>query len=227
MSANAADFPYHFAKALSATYFFMGGRYDPVADKFTSSDVSFHIMMALYVFFTVILMLNVLIALINVAFTTGDDNDIWHLVLLESRLHYVSNAENMSFRIPGMRGTHDWFPQEIYYTATHKEVQKFTQKYLEEVGEDPTAAKPFPEVQGRAATAEKPPEFVKMLDKAASATAAAAATSERTRDIDYHLKTLQKDFTTSLAQIRSEADERQKELQQQLTELRDLLTARQ
>ncbi|KAF9947300.1 hypothetical protein BGZ72_010659 [Mortierella alpina] len=126
---NAADFTKSFPAAVSATYFFMGGRYDPVADKFASNDIAFHIMMIIYFFMTVILMINVLIALINVAFNTGDDS--WRLVWIENRLRSIENAENMSFHIPGFRRTYPWFPSEIYYTAPAKQVQEYTTKYLQ------------------------------------------------------------------------------------------------
>ncbi|KAF9272478.1 hypothetical protein BGZ68_002376, partial [Mortierella alpina] len=117
----------HFLGALSATYFFMGGRYEPVSKEFESEDWGFHLMMAVYFFFTVIVMLNVLIALINVAFTKGDDS--WRLVWIESRLHYIESAENMSYHIPGFRQSHNWFPKEIYYSATLQKVRAYREKY--------------------------------------------------------------------------------------------------
>ncbi|KAI8597139.1 hypothetical protein EDD21DRAFT_226232 [Dissophora ornata] len=84
-------------------------------------------MMALFFFFTVILMLNVLIALINVAFAKGDDG--WRLVWIESRLRHIESAENMSYHIPGFRQTYDYFPREIYYSATPKQVHEHWVKY--------------------------------------------------------------------------------------------------
>ncbi|KAF9962624.1 hypothetical protein BGZ72_000044 [Mortierella alpina] len=117
----------HFLGALSATYFFMGGRYDPVSDEFDSEDWGFHLMMVVYFFFTVIVMLNVLIALINVAFTKGDDS--WRLVWIESRLRYIESAENMSYHIPGFRQSHNCFPKEIFYSATLQEVRAYREKY--------------------------------------------------------------------------------------------------
>ncbi|KAG0355117.1 hypothetical protein BG005_005943 [Podila minutissima] len=120
-------YPKDFGYAISATYFFMGGRYDPVGDLFGSENVGFHLMMIFYFFLTVILMLNVLIALINEAFSTSDDG-VWRGVWLENRLRYIESAENMSFLIPGFRRTHPWFPREVYYTATSKEVQVYEAK---------------------------------------------------------------------------------------------------
>ncbi|KAG0201846.1 hypothetical protein BGX28_005446 [Mortierella sp. GBA30] len=116
----------HIVGALSATYFFMGGRYDPVNDELDSNDWGFHSMMVIYFFFTVIVMLNVLIALINVAFLRGDEN--WRLVWIESRLRYIESAENMSYHIPGFRQSHNWFPREIFYSATLEEVKAYRKR---------------------------------------------------------------------------------------------------
>ncbi|KAF9216475.1 hypothetical protein BGZ59_009573 [Podila verticillata] len=58
----STDFPYNFVEAISSTYFIMGGRYDSVSKEFSDSpNASLQAMMAIYLFFTVILMLNVLI----------------------------------------------------------------------------------------------------------------------------------------------------------------------
>ncbi|KAG0325761.1 hypothetical protein BGZ99_000206 [Dissophora globulifera] len=126
------SFSGNFLGALFQTYFFMGGRWDPVSDEFATQDWGFQLMMALFFFFTVILMLNVLIgklnckllrSLINVAFVRGDES--WRLVWIESRLRYIESAENMSYHIPGFRQTYNWFPKEIYFTADPKQVKKF------------------------------------------------------------------------------------------------------
>ncbi|KAF9937587.1 hypothetical protein BGZ67_001098, partial [Mortierella alpina] len=58
-------------------------------------------------------------ALINVAFANSDDG----FSLIESRLHYIELAENLSYHIPGFRQTYNWFPREIYYSATAREIQ--------------------------------------------------------------------------------------------------------
>ncbi|KAG0313579.1 hypothetical protein BGZ99_008730 [Dissophora globulifera] len=126
ISANTG-FPTHFLGALSSTYFFMGGRYDPVSDVFDSQDWAFHLMMVIYFFFTVILILNVLIALVNVAFTKGDDS--WRLTWVESRLRYIESAENMSYHIPGYRASYDCFPKEIYFSATEQRVKAYQERY--------------------------------------------------------------------------------------------------
>ncbi|KAF9934230.1 hypothetical protein FBU30_002923 [Linnemannia zychae] len=122
-ACDPTDFPNNFLRAMSATYFFMGGVYDPIGPLFNSDRVAFHLMMVVYFFFTVILMLNVLISLISLAFNDGDET--WRLTWIENRLRYVESAENMSYRIPGFRRTHDWFPKEIYYSATPQQVRDY------------------------------------------------------------------------------------------------------
>ncbi|KAF9354230.1 hypothetical protein BGX34_011147, partial [Mortierella sp. NVP85] len=119
-------FPDNFLRAVSSVYFFMGGRWDPVSENFDSDNVGFHVMMFLFFFTSVVLMLNVLIALINVAFNKGDDG--WRLAWIESRLRYIEAAENMSYHIPGFRQTYDFFPNEIYFSVTPTEVQEINWK---------------------------------------------------------------------------------------------------
>ncbi|KAF9953733.1 hypothetical protein BGZ72_005196 [Mortierella alpina] len=133
-------FSEHFLGALSATYFFMGGRYDPVADEFQSQDWGFHLMMMSYFFFTVIVMMNVLIALINVAFGKGDD--AWRLAWVESRLRYIEAAENLSYHVPGFRQSHNWFPKEIYFSATPQQVRAYNKKAHVKAGTPGELTKP-------------------------------------------------------------------------------------
>ncbi|KAG0325569.1 hypothetical protein BGZ99_000452 [Dissophora globulifera] len=189
MQENQITYPRNFARALSATYFFMGGIYDPVSNKFTSDDVAFHIMMVLYFFFTVILMLNVLIALINVAFTKTDES--WFLVWAQNRLHYIESAENMSFHIPGFRNTHNWFPREVYYIATRQQVQEYSDKYFKE---DTKAAVTI-------ASAVDHQQPLAMLSK-------------KTTDIDHRLETMQQAFQESLSEMKDQSDRQQDTLLQ-------------
>ncbi|KAG0346246.1 hypothetical protein BG004_002094 [Podila humilis] len=124
--AKAENHPRSFGSSFTTIYFMMGGRYDPMDDMFESGDAGFTIMMIIYFFITVILMLNVLIALINTAFEKGET--VWKVVWLESRLRFAESAENMSFIIPGFRRTHHWFPHEIYYTATPRDIKEFEER---------------------------------------------------------------------------------------------------
>ncbi|KAF9919544.1 hypothetical protein FBU30_010877 [Linnemannia zychae] len=110
-----------------------GGRYDNLSGEFDSDDVGFHLLMAIFFFFTVILMLNVLIALINNAIDDGDRT--WELDWLQNRMRYVESAENLTYDLPGYRAAYNFFPETIYYTATPlqaREYKKKTQKIIEE-----------------------------------------------------------------------------------------------
>ncbi|CAO3570419.1 unnamed protein product [Mortierella alpina] len=122
-----SQFPAPFLRALSATFFFLGGSYDSVSGEFDSQGWEFHILMSVYFFFTVVVMLNVLIALLNVAFIKGDER--WFLVWNESRLRSIEAAENMSYEIPGFRELNNWFPNEIFYSATLQEEKAYRKKY--------------------------------------------------------------------------------------------------
>ncbi|KAG0249100.1 hypothetical protein BG011_009602 [Mortierella polycephala] len=121
------EFPSHFYGAFTTTFLFMGGRYDSIEDELDSTNYAFQTMMVVFFFFAVILMLNVLIALINKAFKDGDDT--WRQTWLENRLRVIENVENLSFDIPGFRAHFNYFPDEIYYSATVKEVDDFKAKY--------------------------------------------------------------------------------------------------
>ncbi|KAF9133267.1 hypothetical protein BGW39_010185 [Mortierella sp. 14UC] len=113
-------------RAISVTYFMIGGNYDPVETGFTSDSFAFHAMMMVFFFFTVIVMLNVLIALINNAINDGDQT--WQLDWLEYRMRYVESAENMTYDIPGFRENHNYFPDTIYYTGTPQQVRDYEKK---------------------------------------------------------------------------------------------------
>ncbi|KAG0343767.1 hypothetical protein BG004_005008, partial [Podila humilis] len=132
-SNDGITFPFNFLGAVTNTYFIMGGRYDPVSEGLSSDDdVALHLMILIYFFFTVILMLNVLIALINGGYSKGDSD--WRLVWLDNRLRYVESAENMSYHIAGFRSTYNWFPREIYYTAKAEKVKSFLETDIQEQG---------------------------------------------------------------------------------------------
>ncbi|KAG0196269.1 hypothetical protein BGX28_010351 [Mortierella sp. GBA30] len=121
------SFPGNFYLAFSATFFFMGGKYDPISDVFSQPNWAFHTMMIIYLFFTVILMLNVLIALINSGY---DENDTtWELVWLQNRFLYIENAENLSHTIPGLRQNYDIFPKEIYYCLSEAKVKEYKSRW--------------------------------------------------------------------------------------------------
>ncbi|KAG0057135.1 hypothetical protein BGZ89_001931 [Linnemannia elongata] len=126
-SPDKNEFPRNFFKALSSIYFFMGGRYDPISYKLDSDDWAVHIMMVVFFFFTVILMLNVLVALVNMAFNEVDDS--WRVVWIKSRVRFIESAENMSYHIPGFRQSYNYFPNQIYFSATKQKLKEYRERY--------------------------------------------------------------------------------------------------
>ncbi|KAF9105989.1 hypothetical protein BGX27_009361 [Mortierella sp. AM989] len=104
------------------------GVYDPVENDLENGGWRFQVMLAIYVLFTVILMLNVLIALINTAFNAGDET--WRKVWLENQLNYIEAAEDISYSIPGFRVKHpSWFLNEVYFAATTSQIEAYKKKY--------------------------------------------------------------------------------------------------
>ncbi|KAF9548071.1 hypothetical protein EC957_007354 [Mortierella hygrophila] len=84
--------------------------------------------MIVFVLFTVIVMLIMVIALINLAFTKGGDD--WRLAWIESPLWYIEPAENKSYLIPGFCKTLNVFPKQIYFTPTKEVVKEHRRKYI-------------------------------------------------------------------------------------------------
>ncbi|KAF9323066.1 hypothetical protein BG006_001794 [Podila minutissima] len=109
-------FSLNILRAISMTYFMMGGRYDAVSNGFSQDDIDFHIIMIAFFFFTVILMLNVLIG------------RTWELEWLQNRMRYVEGAENLSYDIPVFRKMSNYFSEMIYYTATPLQVREYRKK---------------------------------------------------------------------------------------------------
>ncbi|KAF9435825.1 hypothetical protein BGZ76_005428 [Entomortierella beljakovae] len=116
----------NFYQAVFSTFFYMGGLYDPISEDIKKGDWRFLTLMLIYFFFTIILLLNVLIALINSAYSKGDET--WELVWLENRLKYVESVESISYDIPGFRQMSDIFPSSIYYSATAPKVKAYEDK---------------------------------------------------------------------------------------------------
>ncbi|KAI8351683.1 hypothetical protein B0O80DRAFT_111103 [Mortierella sp. GBAus27b] len=121
-----SSYPTGFWPALSATYFFLGGRYDPIDNSLDNGSVSFHVMMVIFYFFTVIILLNVLIALMNDAFTVGERGG--EFARLKVLCEVISGLENYTMT-DGARRRVDYFPKYIYYCASEEEITNFRSKY--------------------------------------------------------------------------------------------------
>ncbi|KAF9987533.1 hypothetical protein BGZ65_003192 [Modicella reniformis] len=123
---NSDSYPTGFFAAFSATYFFLSGRYDPISTSLQKGSAGFHIMMIIFYFFTAILLLNVLIALMNDAFTASEkEGEIAHYkflsqVVAEVETHIMSRKARMRS---------DYYPKYVYYCASEKEVEQFQSQY--------------------------------------------------------------------------------------------------
>ncbi|KAF9358468.1 hypothetical protein BGX26_001688 [Mortierella sp. AD094] len=113
-------FPSNFFKAATATFYFTGGRYDPVTDDLSSDNWEFLIMMIVNFLFTGILMVNVLIALINASF--DQSNESWRLLWIQYKMQYILAAENMNYHI---REYYKWSPTEILYWETPQKANAY------------------------------------------------------------------------------------------------------
>ncbi|KAG0225604.1 hypothetical protein BGX31_007592, partial [Mortierella sp. GBA43] len=122
---DGPGFPKEFGSALLTTYFMLAGRYDPVDGLIDKGPADFQIMMVIFYFFTAILLLNILIALMNDAFNaSAQEGEIAHLKLLSEVVAEVENTMTDSERRRG-----DNYPKYIYYCATEEEAARFRSKF--------------------------------------------------------------------------------------------------
>ncbi|KAF9364403.1 hypothetical protein BGX34_001666 [Mortierella sp. NVP85] len=122
------DFPQHPFDAYTGAFFIIAGQFDSVSDYlWTKSDWGFSLMIGSYYAFTVFLMFNILIALMNTAFARVEDEGI--LAWIDCHYRHVGAAENSTFATPGFRQRYDRFPQYVYYTVSQKRVQEFGKNF--------------------------------------------------------------------------------------------------
>ncbi|KAF9981269.1 hypothetical protein BGZ65_004137, partial [Modicella reniformis] len=120
------DYPTGFFAALSATYFFLAGRYNPIDESFDKGTTGFNVMMVIFYFFSAILLLNVLIALMNDAFNESEkEGELAHWKLLSGVIAEVET--HAMFKSDRERG--DYYPKQIYYGESEEEVREFHKKY--------------------------------------------------------------------------------------------------
>ncbi|KAF9357798.1 WD repeat-containing protein 38 [Mortierella sp. AD094] len=116
------DYPENFFEALTDTYFFLAGRYDPVSKSLDFGSPSFRIMMLMFFMFTAILLLNILIALMNDGFELSKKQGevAWHKQLSE----VIAEVER--FLMPKKyHKKSDYFPSYIYYYASAQEAENY------------------------------------------------------------------------------------------------------
>ncbi|KAF8942380.1 hypothetical protein BGZ47_006548 [Haplosporangium gracile] len=120
-------YPINIFAALSATYFFLSGRYDPVDSSFNGASVSFHIMMILFFFISAILFLNILIALMNDAFNESKDQG--QLAWLKQWSEVIAEVE-VFLMTQNTRQNRNYFPDYIYYGANEQEAELYESKFF-------------------------------------------------------------------------------------------------
>ncbi|KAF9114846.1 hypothetical protein BGX27_009594 [Mortierella sp. AM989] len=119
--ATKTQYPEKPLPALFSTFFFLAGFYDPIGNDLndnTSSDsvYGFNFLLTLFIFFTVILLMNVLIAIMNDAYSESRDEGQsawlkqWSQVVAEAEIFLMQGSTRMKNR--------DYFPNYIYYGAS-------------------------------------------------------------------------------------------------------------
>ncbi|KAF8938005.1 hypothetical protein BGZ58_001746 [Dissophora ornata] len=119
-------YPTDFLSALSVTYFFIAGRFDPVSSSLMDGSASFIIIMMMFFFVTTILLLNILIALMNDAFNESKQEG--KLAWLKQLSDVIAEIE-VIYMSPDMRANPDWFPDYIYYGASEQEAELYESQY--------------------------------------------------------------------------------------------------
>ncbi|KAF9397497.1 hypothetical protein BGX21_008801 [Mortierella sp. AD011] len=125
--AAQTEFPQNPFQALLATYFFIAGIYDPLDNDLgpANPDYSFKILLAIFIAFTVILMMNLLIAIMNDGFSESKEEGQstwlrqWSQVIVDVELFMMSQSQ---------RENRDFFPDYIYYGAIPQDVEEYERK---------------------------------------------------------------------------------------------------
>ncbi|KAF9359049.1 hypothetical protein BGX26_000300 [Mortierella sp. AD094] len=122
-----SNYPKNFY-ALFSTFFFIAGIYDPLTndlDPNSETGFSFRILLSLFIFFTVILLMNVLIAIMNDGYSESRDEG--QLTWLKQWSEVIVDAELFMMR-QSTRQSQDFFPDYIYYAAHPQDVEDHERK---------------------------------------------------------------------------------------------------
>ncbi|KAK3824978.1 MAG: hypothetical protein J3Q66DRAFT_326588 [Benniella sp.] len=123
---NPSSYPTDFGRALSATIFFLSGRYDPVDTSLKWGSAEFHVLMVIFYFFTAFLFINLLIALMNDAFQASEkEGELAHYK------HLVEVIAEMEVTLKYLGNPFNTYNSSIlvYYHASEKEVEQYWSKY--------------------------------------------------------------------------------------------------
>ncbi|KAF9354776.1 hypothetical protein BGX26_007376 [Mortierella sp. AD094] len=114
-------------QALLSTFFFVAGIYDPLSNDLNSANAnySFKILLVIYISFTVILLMNLLIAVMNDGF--GESRDEGELTWLRQWSDVIVDVE-LFMMSQSQRENRDFFPDYIYYGASQRDVEDHERK---------------------------------------------------------------------------------------------------
>ncbi|KAF9110688.1 hypothetical protein BGX27_006013, partial [Mortierella sp. AM989] len=121
----SGGYPTNVFAALTDTYFFLVGRYEPVGNSLDKGSTSFRIMMLIFFLFTAILLLNILIALMNDAYDHSKSQG--EVAWLKQLSMVISEVERF-WMIKRDREESDYFPDYIYYYAPEQDAEIYESK---------------------------------------------------------------------------------------------------
>ncbi|KAG0307214.1 hypothetical protein BGZ98_000788 [Dissophora globulifera] len=119
-------YPSRFFPALSSTYFFLAGRYDPVNNALDSVVPSVHVMMCIFYTFTAILFLNILIAVMNDAF--NDTTKQGQIARLEQWSEIIAEAESIFLDNSRLMNS-NYFPDYVFYGGNERDAERHQSAY--------------------------------------------------------------------------------------------------
>ncbi|KAG0328436.1 hypothetical protein BGZ99_005301 [Dissophora globulifera] len=119
-------YPSRFFPALSSTYFFLAGRYDPVNNALDSVVPSVHVMMCIFYTFTAILFLNILIAVMNDAF--NDTTKQGQIARLEQWSEIIAEAESIFLNNSRLMNS-NYFPDYVFYGGNERDAERHQSAY--------------------------------------------------------------------------------------------------
>ncbi|KAG0226466.1 hypothetical protein BGW42_003633, partial [Actinomortierella wolfii] len=118
-----SSFPAGFFEGISGTLFFLAGRYDFVEGNFEQGDLSFHLLMIIFYFFTGLVLLNVLIALMNDAYNQCSEEG--QLAWLKQWSKVLDEVEMIFLRHFQTKRLRNLFPDYIYYAAPTQDADTY------------------------------------------------------------------------------------------------------
>ncbi|KAF9354777.1 hypothetical protein BGX26_007377 [Mortierella sp. AD094] len=134
-----SNYPQDPIQAALDSFFFIAGLYDPINNDINwaySPNYSFKFLLVFYIAFTVVMMMNLLIAIMNDAYSESRSEGQlmwlkqWSEVIAEAELFLMSQSA---------RESRNFFPDYIYYVGCQRDVEEYKKKESEKrYKENPT-----------------------------------------------------------------------------------------